>query len=415
LFDSSLKKASNPSEMDPSENSGEEPMEVEDLPLLTEVSETADTEGTYRVGEFCQPRIPMVKQTVKVEAKAGLESKDDTGQRRGDVIDEVHVGSPEVPTSENLDEHEVAVDPLRGTAQPILDFLVEDETGVNVEVVEVADSEMPDEGDGNPDGGEQDERTLGAAADIEEREIGEESTIGLEDFADENESEPFVEITRRRVSQDGNCYCGKERNLNIAELLCASCNRWYHESCIGYQLGKLVPFMTNYVFICKNCSPTGLESFKRNQAQFSQMCVTALANLTQASVKEGRNRKIFSKDKDIIPFFDMHWEGMTTTTRRVTQSWHATVSKALQKEAGTIFTFEEALNDPDSPHFGLLSADLTQIRPNYDAMIKGGHLKVTELGVHQSKRFEVIIGSSGLIINNSFIAFTISSLPCFLE
>ncbi|CAG7720366.1 unnamed protein product, partial [Allacma fusca] len=58
----------------------------------------------------------MVKQTVKVETKAGLESKDDTGQRRGDVIDEVQVGSPEVPTSENLDEHEVAVDPLRGTA-----------------------------------------------------------------------------------------------------------------------------------------------------------------------------------------------------------------------------------------------------------------------------------------------------------
>ncbi|CAG7732534.1 unnamed protein product, partial [Allacma fusca] len=52
------------------------------------------------------------------------------------------------------------------------DFWVEDETGVNVEVEEVADSEMPDEGDGCPAGGEQDERTLGAAADIEEREIG---------------------------------------------------------------------------------------------------------------------------------------------------------------------------------------------------------------------------------------------------
>ena len=62
-------------------------------------------------------------------------------------------------------------------------------------------------------------------------------------------------------------YSGKDRNLNIAELLCASCNRWYHESCIGYQLGKLVPFMTNYLFICKNCSPTGLETFKKNQAR----------------------------------------------------------------------------------------------------------------------------------------------------
>jgi len=62
-------------------------------------------------------------------------------------------------------------------------------------------------------------------------------------------------------------FSGKERNLNIVELLCASCSRWFHESCIGYQLGKLVPFMMNYVFVCKNCSPTGLESFKKNQAR----------------------------------------------------------------------------------------------------------------------------------------------------
>lgn len=62
-------------------------------------------------------------------------------------------------------------------------------------------------------------------------------------------------------------FSGKDRNLNIVELLCASCNRWFHESCIGYQLGKLVPFMTNYLFVCKNCSPTGLETFKKNQAR----------------------------------------------------------------------------------------------------------------------------------------------------
>lgn len=62
------------------------------------------------------------------------------------------------------------------------------------------------------------------------------------------------------------CYSGKDRNLNIVELLCANCNRWFHESCIGYQLGKLVPFMMNYVFLCKNCSPSGLEIFKKNQS-----------------------------------------------------------------------------------------------------------------------------------------------------
>lgn len=56
------------------------------------------------------------------------------------------------------------------------------------------------------------------------------------------------------------------------------------------------------------------------------MCVTAIGNLTQASIKEGRPRTKFSKEKDIIPFIEAHWEGMTTTSRRVTQSWHSTVS-----------------------------------------------------------------------------------------
>lgn len=55
------------------------------------------------------------------------------------------------------------------------------------------------------------------------------------------------------------------------------------------------------------------------------MCVTALANLTQASIKEGANIKKFSKDQDIIPFFEMHWEALTTQTRRQTLSWHSTV------------------------------------------------------------------------------------------
>lgn len=64
-------------------------------------------------------------------------------------------------------------------------------------------------------------------------------------------------------------FSGKDRNLNILELLCVTCNRWFHESCIGFQLGKLIPFSTNYVFVCKNCSPTGLESFRKSQACMS--------------------------------------------------------------------------------------------------------------------------------------------------
>lgn len=84
--------------------------------------------------------------------------------------------------------------------------------------------------------------------------------------------------------------------------------------------------MMNYVFMCKNCSPTGLESFKKNQAPFPQMCATAIANLLQISLKDGEQRVVFHKDKDIIPYIECHWESMTTMPRRVTQSWHATVS-----------------------------------------------------------------------------------------
>ena len=55
------------------------------------------------------------------------------------------------------------------------------------------------------------------------------------------------------------------------------------------------------------------------------MCVTALGNLIQSSIKEGNAKYYFSKEQEIIPYIDSHWEGMTTMPRRVTQSWHATV------------------------------------------------------------------------------------------
>lgn len=35
--------------------------------------------------------------------------------------------------------------------------------------------------------------------------------------------------------------------------------------------------------------------------------------------------------------------------------------------------------------FGLVSANLGNIKPNYDAMIKGGSLKITDEGITQGK------------------------------
>ncbi|KAI8424539.1 hypothetical protein MSG28_002996 [Choristoneura fumiferana] len=181
----------------------------------------------------------------------------------------------------------------------------------------------------------------------------------------------------------GACYCGKDRNLNIVELLCASCSRWFHESCISYQLGKLVPFMTNYLFICKNCSPTGLETFKKNQA----LNVINNWSVSQESAKAGANKRLFSKDREIIPFIDQYWEAMTTMPRRVTQSWYATVQRALQKEVPALFTAGGAGGGGGAPGaaadgalYGLAESPAA-IRPNYDHMIRQGQLKVTDMGV----------------------------------
>lgn len=221
-------------------------------------------------------------------------------------------------------------------------------------------------------------------------------------------------------------FSGKDRNLNILELLCATCSRWFHESCIGFQLGKMVPFATNYTFFCKNCSPTGLESFRKNLAckllsefhssrcdirfvrfaAISQMCVTAIANLQQAAQKKGKTKYLFNKDDDIIPFMDQYWEAMTTMPRRVTQSWYTrndgripnyreifnsilnysirrytTVQRTLTKE-NTVFTCEDTV---EQQIFGLASTDLAQIKPNYEAMVRGGTLRITDDGYAQGK------------------------------
>ncbi|KAL9899009.1 set1/Ash2 histone methyltransferase complex subunit ash2 isoform 1-T1 [Glossina fuscipes fuscipes] len=192
-------------------------------------------------------------------------------------------------------------------------------------------------------------------------------------------------IEQNNVNEEekaGNCYCGKDRNLNIIELLCINCRSWIHESCIGYQLGRLVPLISNYIFLCKNCSHNGLENFRRSQATIQQMCQTAIANLQQNSIKDGRAKIIFSKDKEIIPFIEQNWESMTTMPRRVTQSWYSTVQRSLLKDVKTLFTYEE--NADDGLMFGLVSQDLRQIKPNYESIGKGCALRFAGDGYAQA-------------------------------
>lgn len=52
-----------------------------------------------------------------------------------------------------------------------------------------------------------------------------------------------------------------------------------------------------------------------------------------------------------------------------------------------VFTFEDG---SDSQMFGLVTNDLTQIRPNYEAMVKGGTLRITDEGYAQGNEIQNI-------------------------
>lgn len=190
---------------------------------------------------------------------------------------------------------------------------------------------------------------------------------------EESQSSVATAVSEEQGIDLGNCYCGRERNLNTVELQCAGCLKWFHDSCITFPLGKCVPFMTNYTFLCKNCNVTGMENFTKKQSNFSQMCATAIANLLQ----QNSPKTTFSKDKDIIPFIEKHWEHLTTMPRRIKQTWHTTVFKTMLKDS-EIFLVEEKNPDDysdDYPHFGLVVNDLSKIGPNYESLIRAGQVK----------------------------------------
>lgn len=91
-------------------------------------------------------------------------------------------------------------------------------------------------------------------------------------------------------------FSGKDRNLNIVELLCQQCTKFFHESCIGYQLGKLLPFSMNYSFVCKNCSPTGLETYRKSQA----------SKLPQSMIQPPRDNHLHPLLTTLSHYTDVH-------------------------------------------------------------------------------------------------------------
>lgn len=70
------------------------------------------------------------------------------------------------------------------------------------------------------------------------------------------------------------------------------------------------------------------------------------------------------------------------------------MQKTLLKD-NAVFTFEDGVESQQM--FGLVTNDLTQIKPNYEAMVKGGTLRITDEGYAQGKvnNKTVILHSNG--------------------
>nr|CAD7449286.1 unnamed protein product [Timema bartmani] len=104
-------------------------------------------------------------------------------------------------------------------------------------------------------------------------------------------------------------------------------DRYYIAKCVTVRVAAEKKY-TMQQHVKREKHKPGLQQFQdENKLQQMLLGQTSIGNLMQASVKEGKPRKMFSKDHDIVPFIDCHWEGMTTMARRVTQSWHATIKE----------------------------------------------------------------------------------------
>ncbi|XP_069069542.1 set1/Ash2 histone methyltransferase complex subunit ASH2 isoform X1 [Pleurodeles waltl] len=173
-------------------------------------------------------------------------------------------------------------------------------------------------------------------------------------------------------TQTGSLDDDSGRQLGEIELQCGICSKWFSAETFNIDTTTCLPFMTNYSFHCNVCHHSGNTYFLRKQANLKEMCLTALANLTwQSRTQEEHPKTMFSKDKDIIPFIDKHWESMTTRQRPGKMTWPNNIVKTMCKERDVFLVKEHpdpGSKDPedDYPKFGILDQDLGNIGPAYD-------------------------------------------------
>ncbi|KAF9578872.1 hypothetical protein BGW38_005125, partial [Lunasporangiospora selenospora] len=184
------------------------------------------------------------------------------------------------------------------------------------------------------------------------------------------------------------------------------CQNWFHASCVEASLGPVVPFITNYKFLCKTCvvKPTGKnqnqqparepgsipEFFERVTAGWKEICATTIANLVvQEYLKEAReykgterdpneenlwsvnahlinwndHRYYFNKKDHILPYVDRHWKALCTDRSR-TPTWWATLGSCLYISKDVFAATEEQARSASSD-FCLAKPDLWNIKPGH--------------------------------------------------
>ncbi|KAF9182852.1 hypothetical protein BGZ50_004662 [Haplosporangium sp. Z 11] len=204
------------------------------------------------------------------------------------------------------------------------------------------------------------------------------------------------------------CYCGHDRRLDELSLYCKGCQNWFHASCIEVSLGPVVPFITNYKFLCKKCvvKPIGKnqqhqepkepgsvpEFFERVTAGWKEICATTIANLIiQEYLKEARNfkgttpskvpneenmwsvnadymdweeyRYYFNKKDHILPYVDRYWKALCTDRSR-TPTWWATLGSCLYISKDVFAATDEQARSASSD-FCLVKSNLWNMKPGH--------------------------------------------------